>query len=642
MVFLASLTYADQGFTNTLPNCASSESDSDGDGYGWENNKSCVVASASGVCEDRGDYPWGWNPVSKTSCRLDAADTSNDVIDSVSNTPAETGICIDSDGDGYGWNGTDTCDPGSSDTTDVSAPMFTNLATGESVALTAAYWNDTDFYKPLTCFWSSFDGTDYVVQAGSLYTHNALSESGTGFITIESGSPASRNWSLQSGIYTSPVNPTGSPWIEYEGNGVRFWIDNESFVHCRALISEDSFIPSGTGMPSFDFAPDDTNLSSGECIDPDGDGIGDDGFISCRVSNPSDASWEFCGTELPFGQTWGSQQSHNNTNTSCVRRCGATATELPNTPGWSYDPEAAAECVVDEFFSANSTAALSVSANVAVYDISASGTERQLFEDQFAYPLYHGGSTWECSQQIRESNNEEFSSIGVPRIIQFDTSFGGNWYFDRRQWKQILTIDDSDVQGESFEYTGYAQIHHDSLTLYKTSYDRLSCTRSGPAQDLTLPTNISEFQRAESLFLNDLLDQSFQCRLLEGLSRGQNQPSDVGWQAAGIEESAFNTELTFNPTFYSLNDAGEALYQSTAGYLITSRGERNRIVSPAFGAFRFGGNRFFSSQYGTSSIYNHLLAKRIGNNIMLERHYFSRISGGGFDTLSYYVCPVTN
>ena len=43
-------------------------------------------------CEDRGDYPFGWNPITQTSCRLDL-----------------TSACIDSDGDGWGWDGHGSC-----------------------------------------------------------------------------------------------------------------------------------------------------------------------------------------------------------------------------------------------------------------------------------------------------------------------------------------------------------------------------------------------------------------------------------------------------------------------------------------------------------------------------------------------------
>ena len=80
----------------TLPICESATSDSDGDGYGWENEQSCVVdTSQQGQCEDRGDFPWGWNPVTLSSCLL-----------GIQTEPSE---CIDNDGDGFGWNGIATC-----------------------------------------------------------------------------------------------------------------------------------------------------------------------------------------------------------------------------------------------------------------------------------------------------------------------------------------------------------------------------------------------------------------------------------------------------------------------------------------------------------------------------------------------------
>lgn len=78
MLFLVSgLFFANPSFAQNIPNCTSPSSDSDGDGYGWENNESCVVVSTTNVtsggrCEDRGGYPWGWNPVTLEPCRLDS------------------------------------------------------------------------------------------------------------------------------------------------------------------------------------------------------------------------------------------------------------------------------------------------------------------------------------------------------------------------------------------------------------------------------------------------------------------------------------------------------------------------------------------------------------------------------------------
>ena len=81
----------------SLPVCASASSDPDGDGYGWENEQSCIVASseAEGICEDRGDFPWGWNETTRSSCRL--------------GVQTEATACVDDDGDGWGWNGIASC-----------------------------------------------------------------------------------------------------------------------------------------------------------------------------------------------------------------------------------------------------------------------------------------------------------------------------------------------------------------------------------------------------------------------------------------------------------------------------------------------------------------------------------------------------
>jgi len=70
--------FAQTGF----PECTVVLSDPDGDGYGWENNQTCIVSSgpdspSAGQCEDHGGYPWGWNPVTLESCRLDSDTSSN-------------------------------------------------------------------------------------------------------------------------------------------------------------------------------------------------------------------------------------------------------------------------------------------------------------------------------------------------------------------------------------------------------------------------------------------------------------------------------------------------------------------------------------------------------------------------------------
>jgi len=64
----------------TLANCAITGSDTDGDGFGFEDGRSCLVvggqpdsSQAPDIfrCDDVGSYPWGWNPDTRNSCRLD-------------------------------------------------------------------------------------------------------------------------------------------------------------------------------------------------------------------------------------------------------------------------------------------------------------------------------------------------------------------------------------------------------------------------------------------------------------------------------------------------------------------------------------------------------------------------------------------
>ena len=81
------------------PNCASSDSDPDGDGWGWENEKSCIVVTH---CKSTGSDPdgdgWGWEN-----------DKSCVVVKTSGRYPACASANSDPDGDGYGWENNATC-----------------------------------------------------------------------------------------------------------------------------------------------------------------------------------------------------------------------------------------------------------------------------------------------------------------------------------------------------------------------------------------------------------------------------------------------------------------------------------------------------------------------------------------------------
>ncbi len=84
---------------DTHPNCASAASDPDGDGYGWENERSCIVVTR---CESANSDPdgdgWGWEN-----------DKSCVVVKTSGTHPQCASADSDPDGDGYGWENNATC-----------------------------------------------------------------------------------------------------------------------------------------------------------------------------------------------------------------------------------------------------------------------------------------------------------------------------------------------------------------------------------------------------------------------------------------------------------------------------------------------------------------------------------------------------
>ena len=86
--------------------------DTDGDGWGWDGTTTCVISAGNPVTstgtDSNCDYSdahlfngWGWNATTSQSCAP---------LGNISNTQP-TAQCVDTDGDGWGWDGTDSCIP---------------------------------------------------------------------------------------------------------------------------------------------------------------------------------------------------------------------------------------------------------------------------------------------------------------------------------------------------------------------------------------------------------------------------------------------------------------------------------------------------------------------------------------------------
>ncbi len=188
---------------HSLPVCASETSDSDGDGYGWENERSCIVtgSDADSVCEDRGDFPWGWNERTQSSCIL--------------GVQTEPSACVDTDGDGWGWNGISTCIIGSSQCEDRGGyPWGWN-----PVTLTSCRLDEPDS-QPLPAECADTDGDGSVAlnvldEDGATSADGAVSIDGITYLTrstADTGSelsaynPATGELTILGDIFEGPVS----------------------------------------------------------------------------------------------------------------------------------------------------------------------------------------------------------------------------------------------------------------------------------------------------------------------------------------------------------------------------------------------------------------------------------------------------
>lgn len=86
-------------------------------------------AHANGPCVDTDGDGWGWN--GSASCIVSGG--AQDFTGAPNNRSSNSGACVDSDGDGWGWNGTSSCIPGGS--TRALATTGSNGSSGSGVCV---------------------------------------------------------------------------------------------------------------------------------------------------------------------------------------------------------------------------------------------------------------------------------------------------------------------------------------------------------------------------------------------------------------------------------------------------------------------------------------------------------------------------
>ena len=530
-----------------------------------------------------------------------------------------------------------------------SLPAFTNLVTGQPVALTRAVWRAEDFENnPVTCNWFEFDGTNYIVVPETttiLVEHSPLSESGRGGFSLRFQGRVTPllnlpGWSVVDGVY-SGLTYFERPWLEVldQNNGVnntstlRFWIFDSHHLECRALNPEKVFKPTGLQTTGNAVVVND--------IDPIAESS--DFIFGDFVAGNGDAIWEFCGTgrrdTLSQNQTFGTFPDlfGGFVTRHCVRRCSDAATELLDIPGWGFDVNANAECIFDVTGSSQSTI-------VPVYDNSSN--QPLEFEERFAFPLYEGDGFWQCAIEARNSNTDSFVAGGPALTFRLFSmaelpngrTVSSNWFFDDRSQRRSLRIEAELDDGTPFSYDGFTQIDHNSLVVYKTSLERLNCTRLNLVEDESLPVNLSDFLQAPLVPADTLLSQTTQCRAIESLGRGE---FSVGSSGVGFRSSGVGEDFEITPTFAFVDVFGFFIYRLTVPTL-PFPGEEGVISR----TFRFGQENIDGEVFDSSSIFDsptgrfvtRIRFKDLGTHIMAERFKLSASSGSRIREFTYFTC----
>ncbi len=205
--------------------------------------------------------------------------------------------CVDTDGDGYGWDGVASCRPVLTDNQRPTAPTYTDQRNGQPVYLSRANWNAADLVnRAIECRSYSYDSSvnQYLLNP-TTYTRfrhltGASTDSGSTEVaryvlgsnqTFLATAIRYSNWTIQNGAYNGPAPFSRSEYIQLvsagtgSGNALRSYSSNISFDQCTSFPEPSAkFGPTGQSTTN-------TNL----CLDtpPLNDGWGWDGQQSCKL-----------------------------------------------------------------------------------------------------------------------------------------------------------------------------------------------------------------------------------------------------------------------------------------------------------------------------------------------------------------------
>ncbi len=315
--------------------------DSDGDGWGWDGSQSCDMRADSQQVENE-----------------EGVVVPQQADDSGQQKQGGSSDCVDSDGDGWGWDGSATCDPGSTKADNERAPAEKSSRQAENQQ--PARENDEPVQEKLA---PAQQEVAVVIPAGADPGSECVDSDGDGW-----------GWDGSQSCEAECVDDDGDGW-GWDGDNT--CIPNQartsfnpstnrfSSLNFKRSIQSRSNVGQVDNMVAAAFVPNDnaqlantdiprTSAALPGCEDPDGDGWGWDGSQSCATDGappvaaakrgPMTTEQEACG-ETPWEEIAYDDLiiQHNVWNDSAMYdRNFELCTRLVNEGGepvaqWEYD-----------------------------------------------------------------------------------------------------------------------------------------------------------------------------------------------------------------------------------------------------------------------------------------------------------------
>lgn len=307
------------------------------------------------------------------------------------------------------------------------------------------------------------------------------------------------------------------------------------------------------------------------------------------VARATDPVWRVCAGDIGIDSrdSWQRQLVQSGTYRDCIKACPTNSDFIPDPdfPGLGWDNRLRSACAVID------NPEDQLHHPVPLY-LPGQQPFRQSFNNVSAFQLHAGGGQWQCAHQQRSLSSDPFANTGVEISYQFfgdgavDTqnnssrqSSRGLWWFDGFIGTRVIGVPtgttDEGLLPE--RYIGNVQLTGNSMQIYRTTVDRLSCSSERASDTLRgYPESPDELATLTVLSLDSLLNKPLRCQAYESLALSLDGQSftQIG-QRSNLESPQSDVFINITPSA-SVDASGQSRYEfendSTTSYTLNDEG----------------------------------------------------------------------